>query len=406
MVGEEGVTGDKEGKGYPAELDPLNDALSAIKTLPADISKGISAGPIGLMVTGIAKIGESMVEMLTKIMQLVIESSPYLQGVLKIIDKMFKLVLMPIGNMIAKLLLPLAIKMANKTIAVMEKYANAGPEEMGQAAADSFSVITESLIEMAAVILVKALAPMFTGMVTGIVNGIGQFFGGGGGTVDYMSGLKSATDDLTSIMGKSAVGTSSVIDQFGLTVSTGNKAVGTSTSELATVMYHGADSIEDGFQSSTTAIAIGSTKALGFLDQYNIANAGMLTVIDTTTTTFDSLNESLNVFKTQMNQTTNNAQNNNVGTTTTTSKGWDWWQWGLAIGAVAAAPFTGGLSLAGLAGYEIATQDNPFGNSKTTQAKASGGTPSNINFYGNIYDKTDITQMINKANTAKLRGSY
>ena len=210
-----------------------------------------------------------------------------------------------------------------------------------------------------------------------------------------MSGLRTATDDLNDLLGESANQTASVLDQFGLTVTTGNQAVGSSTSNLATVMYSGADSIADGFQSSTSAIAIGSTQALGYLDNYNIANAGLVTTINTTTTAFSTLNDALNAYKTQTTQATNNAQNNNGDPRTVV--GTDW-------GKFFTTPLPDMLK-PGWNANIYANNTQTTNNSTNAGGNAQSGN-TYITFTGNVYDKNDISAMVNKGTAAALRRAY
>lgn len=99
------------------ESSASNDALAGIGDM-------ISGGMKGM--TGVL---EGIMQVVSKLFSAIIDASPMLQGVLKIVDKMFKMILMPIGNLIARLLLPIAIKMANKTMQFLSKFGNAGPDQ-------------------------------------------------------------------------------------------------------------------------------------------------------------------------------------------------------------------------------------------------------------------------------------
>jgi hypothetical protein len=121
---------------------------------------------------------------------------------------------------------------------------------MANAATEGFSIIVESMIEMMGTILTKALGPIMTGAVNGIVNGIvnglGSLFGFGGGggssstsvNEDYASDLKQLINNA----GGNSVGASSVMDQFGYTMITGNKASGNYAGSLSTSTYSGSPS--------------------------------------------------------------------------------------------------------------------------------------------------------------------
>ena len=379
-IGDKGQ--DSSGKG--GAFGMASKLMSFGKDMPNEIASALATGPIGVALTAVTKIGETVVEIMTKLMQVIIDSSPYLQGVLKLIDKMFKLVLMPVGNMIAKILLPLALKMATKTMAVMQKYANADPSDLMNAASDGFTVITDSIGEMIGAILFKVLVPLFSGLIQGLVQGIGQIFGGSGGNTTFQNPFGSTSDDFSKLMSTGTKGMGDVMSQFGLTLQTGNKLAGSSTTELATVLYGGSSGIADGFQSVNSVLAIGSTGALNSLSNYNIANAGFLKVINTTTSAFGDLIPELQLFKKQLDlnidTTTGTTSSSGTAGSTKTTGGWDWWQWGLAI--------AGGLATIPV----LAAINEPLGGKRQT-TKTSGQTVVvNNNFNGDTYGYDDFVK--------------
>jgi hypothetical protein len=226
------------------------------------------------------------------------DASPLLQGVLKIVDKMFRLVLMPIGNMIGRLLLPIAINMAKKTMAFLNKYGNAGPEKIGDALTEGLTMALESITDMLAVVMTKVLWPVLTALGQAIVNGIVYAitlgaFGSNKSVAEYAPGQDYGSmvqKDVTDLLGIAGTGFGNAVDQFGLTLQTGNRQMGNSFSELATAFYYGGSDIENGFQSVHDVLIIGTTKAIEkFGDTFNTAGAGMVTVIDTITTSFTKL---------------------------------------------------------------------------------------------------------------------
>jgi hypothetical protein len=394
-MGEEDLTGRggdsiSTAGGKEVGMEGLESTLSS---LAGDMAAGMAGGPIGIAVTAIMKIGEVIVQLMTKLVNMIIDSSPYLQGVLKIIDKMFKLVLMPVGNMIARILLPLAVKMANKTMALLQKYSNAGPEEMINAASDGFTVIIDSMVEMIGTVLGKALWPLIVGGVKALGNILT------GQSPDYNSPYSSATSDLESLLGSSSSVLSSTMDQFGLTILTGNKMVQSSTGELATVIYSGASSIEDGFQSNSNVLAIGTTGALNSLNAYNIANAGMVTVVNTTTASFANLNLAISQLADLIQETlpeeTPEPEKKSGG-------GWNPLQW-LAFGM--SPVLASGYMLATgepLGGKGSAFDRRWLGNSSTVDISNNSNTNSgtgtvNVTFNGDVYGMDDFDSKVQKS---------
>lgn len=247
---------------------------------------------------GITGVLEATFQVISKLMNVIIDASPMLQGVLKIVDKMFKMILMPIGNMIARLLMPMVIKMANKTMQFLNKFGNAGPDQLEEMMTAGMTIALDSFIEMIGVILTKVLVPILKGMVSAIFNIFAKWLHWGTKEEDY-GGYSSVSEDLSQLLGSSAGGVASIIDQFGMTVQTGNKEIGTSQTELATIFYTGAVDIANGFQSLHEVLAIGTPKILGrFETEFNTAAAGVYTSINTLSTSFADLADYLDQFHT------------------------------------------------------------------------------------------------------------
>jgi hypothetical protein len=263
-------------------MGAMADSVSGL----ANITKGISG------------VIEGIFQVMTKMFNAIMDASPLLQGMLKIVDKMFKLILMPIGNMIGRLLMPYVIKMARKTTEYLSKFGNAGPEQMADAMAEGVNIALESMIEMMMVILTKVLWPMFKGLIEGIGRVIAGLMSGQGFDINKLAPPEmpsSIGEDLQALMGNAAVGMGDIINTFGMTVQTGNRIAGNSFAEAATIFYKGSADIENGFQSVHEVLIIGTTKAIKEAnDMFNLQAAGLVTIIDTVKTPFILLVEELN----------------------------------------------------------------------------------------------------------------
>jgi hypothetical protein len=247
---------------------------------------------------GMQGILEGIFQVVSKLMNSIIDASPMLQGVLKIVDKMFKMILLPIGNLIARLLLPIAIKMANKTMQFLSKYGNAGPDKLEEMMSSGMSIALDSFTDMIGVILTKVMVPILKGLISAVFNILVKLLHApfAQRKEDYGS-YSSVSEDLSTLLGNSATGAASIITQFGMTVQTGNKEIGTSQTELATIFYSGATDIANGFQSLHTVLAIGTPKILAkFETDFNTAAAGVYTSINTLGTSFQNLIDYLDQF--------------------------------------------------------------------------------------------------------------
>lgn len=298
---------------------------------------------------GIQGVLDGIFQLMAKLFNAIIDSSPLLQGVLKIVDKMFKLVLMPIGNLIGKILMPIAINMAKKTMNMMSKFGNAGPSSISDMMAEGMDIASSALAEMVGAVLFKVLPPIFGGLLKALpvaiyngllgifknLPGIGRFFQGAG-EIPFVDTMSSAFEDLKSTLFgeinespllESIKGIEQATDQFGMTIQTANtlltgtvateadntlnvfddgattigmgfgnlnNGVMSGANESATIMYAGAADIASGFQSVTDAIAVGTANALVEMDtEFNGFNAGMMEKLDTVKEPFD---ETVRVF--------------------------------------------------------------------------------------------------------------
>lgn len=294
---------------------PMADAMSAGFDAISGVMGGIGDGI------------DAIFQVISKMMNAIIDASPMLQGVLKIVDKMFKLILMPIGNIIAKMLLPVAIKMANKTMAFLSKYGNAGPDQLQDMMTDGMSIALDSMIEMMSIVLFKVMPPLLVGLAKAIGSMITRAMGFGGANPEDAfggSGVTSTAEDLTKLLGGAAAGAATVLNQFGMTVQTGNYMLGTSQTELVTAFYKGSVSIEDGFQSVHEVLVIGTTELMAkFKTDFNGSAAGVYDEIDTMKTKFKDLIKYLEPFE----KPPEDVKSGNGDTKTEAKKGMDWWKY-------------------------------------------------------------------------------
>lgn len=102
------------------------------------ISKGISSG-----IEGMANILTAILNVITTVMNLIIDSSPLLQGMLKLFMKMVNLILMPIGNIIAMLILPVLRRNLPKIVELTQKGAKIMQEVMNGDSSSLKSFLSE-----------------------------------------------------------------------------------------------------------------------------------------------------------------------------------------------------------------------------------------------------------------------
>jgi len=284
----------------PDNTNPVGSQPTNLNT-GGDTGGGMSAvaesmGALTKITQGISGVVEGIFQVIGKLFNAIMDASPLLQGVLKIVDKMFKLVLMPIGNIIGRLLLPFVIKMARKTVDFLNKFGNAGPDQIGDVLTQGLTAALESMVDILVVVLQKVLWPVITALAQSIINALIYVFSGGlaGSLAAPQGGEQSLQDmvgqDLQDLMGAATGGMTDVINQFGVTVQTGNRIMGNSFSESATVFYKGSADIANGFQSVHEVLVIGTTKAIQkFASDFNLAGAGLVTTIDTVKTSFGNL---------------------------------------------------------------------------------------------------------------------
>jgi hypothetical protein len=340
-----------------AEGSPLADTMSAGMDLVSGVMGGIGDGI------------DAIFQVISKMMNAIIDASPMLQGVLKIVDKMFKLILMPIGNIIAKMLLPVAIKMANKTMAFLSKYGNAGPDKLTDMMSEGMGIALDSMIEMMSIVLNKVMPPL----LIGLAKAIGSMLMGGNPSDAFSAGagVTTSSDDLKTLLGGAAAGTATVINQFGMTVQTSNAMVGTSQTELAIAFYQGSVDIANGFQSVHDVLVIGTTDLMErFKTEFNGANAGTYHEIDTQKMKYQDLITILDPFHILPPPDVKGKDDGAVA-----QKNFDWWGFvgGVALIAAGTVVATVGNVVAPGAGAVIGTTMILGGGTLAGNAIANGG---------------------------------
>ncbi len=138
---------------------------------------GAAAGPL-MAIFALVEIGKTNIEIMQKMFSFLVESSPMLQGAMKMIHKAIMLFLMPIGNLIAQLLMPLArnaMETAVKTFQQSGTYAQDGKsmiQQITMTIADALQTMVPVLID----ILIQVIPPVLIGVGAAIGKIIIDFF--------------------------------------------------------------------------------------------------------------------------------------------------------------------------------------------------------------------------------------
>jgi hypothetical protein len=137
------------------------------------------AGMTGMIGDGLG-IGKSMLSVLTKLFKIVEQASPYLQSMMKLIVKAIMLTFMPIGNIIATLLRPLAVKLMMQSADAIKKSGGITP---GGSLSDKFvsdvlDPMFQTLVEIFIKLAADILPPLVYGFLAALVGGIGDLISG------------------------------------------------------------------------------------------------------------------------------------------------------------------------------------------------------------------------------------
>lgn len=248
-------------------------------------------GPMAIVAGGM-KIVEKIFGVLQELFKLIMDSSPLFQSVAKLFQTSMKLLFMPLGNMIAKVLMPIMMKYLQKSAERAQKYANAGPEDLAEATTGAITDMIAALAEVMGVVFLKVMPPLIEGLVVGIVEGIKEALPGVSGDSEryksVMSKYQEEYDNKFKSMGgnllNSISGYSDGIDRFGLVLYTANNKIGRVMSESATVFYKGVETIEGGFTEASEVVIYGTNGMITQMNEkFNLMSAGVVSTVDTTT---------------------------------------------------------------------------------------------------------------------------
>jgi hypothetical protein len=248
-------------------------------------------GPMAIVAGGM-KIVEKIFGVLQELFKLIMDSSPLFQSVAKLFQTSMKLLFMPLGNMIAKVLMPIMMKYLQKSAERAQKYANAGPEDLAEATTGAITDMIAALAEVMGVVFLKVMPPLIEGLVVGIVEGIKEALPGVSGDSEkyksVMSKYQEEYDNKFKNMGgnllNSIRGYSDGIDRFGLVLYTANNKIGRVMSESATVFYKGVETIEGGFTEASEVVIYGTNGMITQMNEkFNLMAAGIVSTVDTST---------------------------------------------------------------------------------------------------------------------------
>lgn len=294
---------------FVAKLDK-----NSVKTAQAEMQKGMSGIPLTGSVSSaqskedkqqadnsnkmVEKVGNGIdliwkiFDVLTKISKIAMDASPLFQAVTKLYQTTMKLIFMPLGNMIAKILMPIMIKYVQKSAERAQKYANSPPSSYEEIASDTTTDMLEVLTDVVGTIFTKVFPPLLKGMLAGIVTAISNFFGGSGDVLkSFDNTVAKEAEEFTNAFSESGLklvtgvtGYISALDQFGLSIQTSNNRIGKTVSDSATVFYTGVSDISQGFTNSAEVVVYGTSSMIENLNEkFNLMAAGVTTVFDTVT---------------------------------------------------------------------------------------------------------------------------
>lgn len=247
----------------------------------AGIMMGIAAG---------MKVITSIMELLGKMAQLIIDSSPLLQSVLKLLSTSIKLLFMPLGNMIARILMPIMLKYLQKGAERAQKYAAGGNASIEELTSGAVTDMVSAMMEIFGAVMTQVLPGLFKGLLEGIWNALTG--GSASSTLSafdqnmkaYQQKYTDAVKNTGALASEFSVGLASGIDQFGLVMYTANNDAGKAVSSLATTVYKGATTIENGFNASHTVFVQGTSDIIDVINEkFNLVGTAITTTYETIT---------------------------------------------------------------------------------------------------------------------------
>jgi hypothetical protein len=272
-------------------------ALNAEKGMKGGAKAGVAGAALMVL--------EKLLALFQQLVQIAMDSSPLFQSMAKLFNTSMKLLFMPLGQMMARVLMPIVLKYLQKSVDTAQKYMNAPPSSAEEVMSNATKNMLSATGEVFGKVLTDILPPIFIGFLSGLVEAIKGLFGFGKDPVEAfnrkISEVTSNYDKAFSASGmklvKGAEGFATALDQFGLVMYTANNVVGEAASSLATTFYHGSDIIVSGFTGAMEVVTYGTTDMINYLnDEFNVIAAGTATSLDTITERAWTTGQSLDLF--------------------------------------------------------------------------------------------------------------
>lgn len=270
------VTGVASGKGIQAPKEEAEGAAGG----------GMGKGGAAMVGIGAAmKIFESIFAVIQKLYQLIAESSPLMQATNKLFMTSMKILFMPLGNMIAKVLMPIMMKYMQKSVDRMSKLT--GNESIQELTTGAMQDMIGALME----IFGTVMSQIMPGVVMGIVDGIKAALFGGNTKSAVTNAMSPYQDEYNKNIAETNgyltefnTGLAEGLDRFGMVMYTANNKAGKASSDMATTIYKSSRTIENGFDETSTVWVQGTTKAIDDLNKsLNLVAAGATFTYNTIT---------------------------------------------------------------------------------------------------------------------------
>lgn len=254
--------------------------------------KGMKGGAKAGAAGAALMVLEKLLALLQQLVQIAMDSSPLFQSMAKLFNTSMKLLFMPLGQMMAKVLMPIVLKYLQKSADTAQKYMNAPPSSAEEVMANATNNMLSATGEVFGKVLTDILPPIFMGFLNGMVEAIKGLFGmGKSPTEAFNNAIAEATkkyNDAFSTSGmtlvKGAEGYATALDQFGMVMYTANNTLGKSISDAAITIYSGATDIADGFNITHDVVTYGTPAMIEYVnDKYKTIAANTSSTFDTIT---------------------------------------------------------------------------------------------------------------------------